>query len=183
MRRLALALVLVLAGATVAAAQPPTAQQQLQQKRERIKKRIRAMRAYTLTDELALDEATAGKLFPLLARYDDEFDKLLGARAELHQHLVAASNGNDPRATNKVIDAAIANQRAFWNLEDKRIAELRNILTPAQTARLLVVLPRFERRIENQLRNAIQGKGPGTPARQALDDDGDDAPRPRQSPP
>ncbi len=190
MRRLVLALVLALAGSTVATAQPPTAQQQLQQKRERIKKRIRAMRAYTLTEELALDEATAAKLFPLLARYDDEFDKLIGARADLQKRLVAASNGNDPRATNKVIDEAVANQRAFWDLEDKRLGELRKILTPAQTARLLVVLPRFERRIENQLRNAIQGKGPGAnPARDALDDEGDDAtpparrPGPRQPPP
>ncbi len=183
MRRLLLALVLALTGTSIATAQPPNAQQQLQQKRERIKKRIRAMRAYTLTDELALDEATAGKLFPLLARYDDEFDKLIGARAELQKQLVATSNGNDARATNKVIDEAVANQKAFWDLEDKRLAELRKILTPAQTARLLVVLPRFERRIENQLRNAIQGKGPGAnPARDALDDDGDDAPPPPRRP-
>ena len=40
-------------------------------------------------------------------------------------------------------------------LEDKRLAELRKILTPAQTARLLIVLPELERKIQNQLRRAI----------------------------
>ncbi len=186
MRHLASLLVLALFGSTVASAQPapppPPQQAQAQlQKRERIKKRIRALRAYTLTEELQLDEVTAGKLFPLLARYDDEFDKLLGARADLQKRLVAASTGNDVRATNKVIDEAVANQRAFWDLEDKRLIELRKILTPAQTARLLVVLPAWERKIENQLRNAIQGKGPGAnPARDALDDDDDAAPPPRR---
>ena len=179
MHRLALILVLLLGSSTLASAQPGPQLTPQQQKRERIKKRIRALRAYTLTEELQLDEITAGKLFPLLARYDDEFDKLLGARAELQKKLVAVSGGNDKRAIDKTIDDAVANQRAFWDLEDKRLAELRKILTPAQTARLLVVLPAWERKIENQLRNAIQGKGPGAnPAREAVDDEGEDAPAP-----
>src|SRR5882724_11190230 len=42
------------------------------ERREQVKKKIRAMRAFTLTEELALDEATASRLFPVLARYDDE---------------------------------------------------------------------------------------------------------------
>ena len=179
MRRLALILLLALGGTTFAQpAQPPPAAQ----KRERIKKRIRALRAYTLTEELELDEQTAGKLFPLLARYDDEFDKLLGARAELQRRLVQVSNGNDRRAIDKAIDDAVANQRAFWDLEDKRLAELRKILTPAQVARLLVVLPQWERKIENQLRNAIQKGQGGNPARDAVDDDGEEAPAPPRRP-
>ena len=150
-------------------------------RRERIKKRIRALRAYTLTEELQLDEATAGRLFPLLARYDDEFDRLLGARADIAKRLAAAGRGNDARAANTLVDEAIANQRAFWEMEDKRLAELRKILSAQQVARLLVVLPPLERKIENQLRNAIQGKGAGAQgpgpnrrARPPVDDDEDD---------
>ena len=129
-------------------------------RRERIKTKIRALRAYTLTEELQLDEATAGKLFPALAKWDDEFDKLLQQRAALEKQLKAAAGIKDPRALDKLVDEAVANQRAFWDAQDKRLAELRKILTPAQTARLLVVLPALERKIENQLRRAIKGGGP-----------------------
>jgi hypothetical protein len=194
-RRLAFLLALVVA-APLASAQPPGAtpptapapagvnQQQLN-RREKIKNRIRALRAYTLTEELKLDEATAGKLFPVLAKYDNEFDRLLGQRADIAKRLAAASNGNDARAADKIVDEAVANQHAFWEMEDKRLAELRKILNAQQTARLLVVLPPLERKIENQLRNAIQGKGPGAGgggpgpgrrAKQAAAPDDDDEP-------
>lgn len=150
------------------------------ERREAVKKKIRALRAYTLTEELALDEKTAAKLFPVLARWDDVTDKLLVQRANITRQLATAGASKDPRAVDKLIDDAVANQKAFWDLEDKRLAELRKILTPAQTARLIVVLPAFERRIQNQLRRVIQNRRGGA----ALDDldyapDDDDA----QSPP
>jgi Spy/CpxP family protein refolding chaperone len=161
-------------------------------RREEIKKRIRAMRAYTLTEELKLDPEIAGQLFPLLARYDDETDKLLEKRGELQHRLRRAETLRDPRAVDRLIDEALANQRGFRELEDRRLAELRKILTPLQTAKLLVVLPEFERRIQNQLRKAI-GQRPGAagatggarsaPAGAAADDDDrepDEAPPPRR---
>ena len=143
-------------------------------KREKIKKKIRALRAYTLTEELQLDETTAGKLFPILAKYDDELDRLLVQRADLERRLKASNDVKDPRALNTLIDEAVANQKAFWDSQERRVAELRKILTPAQTARLLVVLPAFERRIQNQLQRAIRG-GPGARAKAGK---GDLAPNP-----
>jgi len=91
-----------------------------------------------------------------------------------------ASKGSDARAADKLVDEAVANQRAFWDMEEKRLVELRKILSATQTARLLVVLPPLERKIENQLRKAVQGKpaaaGPGPGARRAAppDDEEDD---------
>ena len=125
-------------------------------RREKIKERIRALRAYTLTTELQLDEQTAAKLFPVLKKYDDEFDKLLQQRMDLARRLDAAGGLKDPKAVDKLIDEAVANQRALWDTEDKRLAQLRKILTPAQTARVLVVLPAMERKIQNQIRKAVQ---------------------------
>jgi hypothetical protein len=147
-------------------------------RREKIKKKIRALRAYTLTEELALDEATAGKLFPLLARYDDEFDKLLGARVDLQKRLSTADQLKDPKQIDKLIDEAAANQRALWDTESKRLAELRKILTPAQVARTVVILPALERKIQNQLRRAAR-KG----ARMDDDADGVDDVRPQKKRP
>lgn len=156
------------------------------ERREEIKKRIRAMRAYTLTEELKLDPEVAGQLFPLLARYDDETDRLLEKRVEVQRRLRRADAMRDPRAVDRLIDEALANQRGFRDLEDRRLAELRKILTPLQTAKLLVVLPDFERRIQNQLRKAIAQRpgaaGPrGVPAGATANDDDD--PEPDEAPP
>jgi hypothetical protein len=154
-------------------------------RREEIKKRIRSMRAYTLTEELKLDPEIAGQLFPLLARYDDETDKLLEKRVEIQRRLLRAEALRDPRAVDRLIDEALANQRGFRDLEDRRLAELRKILTPFQTAKLLVVLPDFERRIQNQLRKAITQRpgapGAGRPRGAAAQDDDD--PEPDEVPP
>ncbi|HEX3762610.1 MAG TPA: hypothetical protein VHW23_28100 [Kofleriaceae bacterium] len=158
------------------------------ERREEIKKRIRSMRAYTLTEELKLAPETAGQLFPVLARYDDETDRLLEKRVEVQRRLRRAEATRDPRAVDRLIDEALANQRGFRDLEDRRLAELRKILTPFQTAKLLVVLPDFERRIQNQLRKAISQRpaapgaaaaNRGTPAEAHDDDD----PEPDEPPP
>jgi hypothetical protein len=131
-------------------------------KREKVKQKIRALRAYTLTEELSLDDKTAGKLFPVLAKWDDVTDKLIVQRVDLNRQL-AAADAKDTKGIDKLIDESVANQKAMWDLEDKRLVELRKILTPAQTAKLIVVLPEFERRIRNQLRRAIQNRGGGNP--------------------
>ena len=174
-----LALALALAIAAPAAAQPgnPSAAQ-LQKRRERIKNRIRSIRAAKLVEELG--EATTAKILPVLARYDDDFDKLLQQRADIERRLAAAGNQPD-KAVDQLVDEAVDNQRAFWTAEDNRLKEIRKLLTPPQTARLLVVLPPLERRIQNQLRNAIMRQQ--NPARDALDsDDDDDTPAPGPPP-
>jgi len=153
------------------------------ERREQIKKKIRAMRAYTLTEELALDEQTAGKLFPVLSRYDDETDKLLEQRVELQRRLRRADSINDPRAVERLLDEAVANQRGFWDLEDKRIADLRKILAPVQAAKLLIVLPALERKIQNQLRKAIVQRQPAGTTDEADDDQEPDESAPPTKPP
>jgi len=141
---------LIVSFAAPALAQPAA----VQERREKIKQRIRALRAYALTEQLDLDPTTAGKLFPLLAKFDDEFDKLLLTRTDIERRLRQA-DAKDPKL-DKLIDEAVANQRALWDTEEKRLAQLRKILTPVQTARVLVVLPAMERKIQNQLRKAVR---------------------------
>jgi Spy/CpxP family protein refolding chaperone len=162
----ALVIVLVMLSTALATAQP-AGKAPPPDRREKIKQKIRALRAYTLTDQLDLDEATAGKLFPLLAKYDDELDKLLAQRADVRGKLEAATALKDNKAVDKAIDDAVANQRALWDAEARRLADLRKILTPQQVARTLIVLPTIERKIQNQLRKAIA-------RRAGADDDGGD---------
>jgi Spy/CpxP family protein refolding chaperone len=127
-------------------------------RREQIKKKIRALRAYTLTEELALDEATATKLFPILARYDDELGKRVALRVKLRQDLEAAADRGDDAAVDKSIDELVANQKALVDLDAQRFAELRKVLTPRQAGRLLVVLPALERKVQNMLDRALSGR-------------------------
>jgi hypothetical protein len=192
MKRAALALVFALCFGGIAGAQPRDRRggpdpQLAQDRREAIKKRIRVLRAATLTDELDLDEKTLARVLPVLAKYDDVTEDLLKKRIEIHQKLTTTDATRDPRGVDQLINQAIANQKAFWELEERRLAELRKILTPGQTARLLIVLPEFERKIQNQLRRAMMRAGAagrggraGTPGR-AMDldtDDDDDDPTP-----
>ena len=179
MRRLFVVMLAIALGAPAAVAQPRPAPPPAgpapapapapnAQRREEIKKKIRSLRAYALTTELNLDEKTGSRLWPVLAKYDDEIDKLLQQRVDVHRRLQTADQLKDPKAQDRLVDEAIANQKAFWSVEERRLAELRKILTPAQTTRLLVVLPAFERKIQNQLRRAIVRRaGPA----QDLDDD------------
>lgn len=164
---------LVVAFATPAFAQPQPGPRQ--NKVERVKKRIRALRAYTLVEELGLDAKDSERLFPILDKYDEEFEKLYIDRAQLQKQLDASDSTKDRKQLDRLIDDSLSNQRAIWNLEEKRVADVRKILTPAQVAKMLVVLPALERRIQNQLRNAL-GKRPGAQkgkARDLADDDDD----------
>jgi hypothetical protein len=175
MRALVIALVVSLAAPALAQPAPD----RVQERREKIKQRIRALRAYTLTEQLDLDPTTAGKLFPLLAKFDDEFDKLLLARTDIERRLRNA-DPKDPKL-DKLIDEAVANQRALWDTEEKRLVQLRKILSPAQVARVLIVLPAMERKIQNQLRKAVQRQK----APDAVDpfaDEDDLAPPPQRRP-
>src|SRR5215207_8597957 len=96
------ALVILLLLATVAHAQP-RAPNAPQDRREQVKKKIRAMRAYTLTEELGLDEKSAAKLFPILAKWDDVTDKLLVQRVDIQRRLNSGA-AIEPKLLDKLID-------------------------------------------------------------------------------
>lgn len=180
--RILLIIALLFGGVAQAHAQAPRGRGGAtpEERRETIKNRIRGLRAQTLTDELKLDNAALGKVLPILSKWDDVTDKLMRDRVDIQKRLAAADTIKDPKALDKLIDDALANQKQFWDLEEKRLAELRKALTPAQTAKLIVVLPTFERRIQNQLRRAMLRTNPGRVAPGGDDDDEDDEPQPRR---
>lgn len=142
--------------------------------RDAARQKIRALRAAILVEELKLDEATAGKLGPILARHDDELARLQTERRGLRKALHDALAASDDRKLDGLIDALAANQRARWDREQARFVEVRKLLTPRQAAHLIDVLPQIDRRILQGLRRAVAADDDG-----ASDDDGGDAPRPR----
>lgn len=167
MRRIVVATIalVITLGLGLAATAPDAVAQPRAEKREKAKQRIRIMRALILAEELQLDEATAGKLAPILNRFDDEIGKLLQERGALRDELRAASDAGDERRMDKAIDKLVANQDARWDTERRRFADLRKLLTPRQTARLLDVLPEIDRRIMKGLRQHMAPQRPDRPLR------------------
>jgi hypothetical protein len=148
------------------------------QRRANIKHRIQALRAAEITTDLNLDSDAAAKLTATLNKYDDETDALVQQRVELARKLQNAGPNTSTKDAERMIDDAVANAKAFRDLEDRRFGEIRKLLTPQQTAKLLVVLPEFERKIQNQLKNAIQNAN--APANQGQGHNLGQHPQPRQ---
>lgn len=155
-------------------AQSDQAQPRSPARREKLKRHVRTLRAYALTDQLSLDESTGNRLWPVLARWDDEIDRLVQERRELVRQLDAASTNRDVRAVERLLDAVAANHRAFGHAEDQRIIELRKILPPVQVARLLVAVQKFERKLQRKLQRAFVRGRSDTDAADAAAPDGDD---------
>src|SRR5215216_97423 len=65
---------------------------------DKVKKRLRRMRAIVLVEELELDEATAAKLMPILNRYDDQFAKIAREQQALRKQADDAAGRADDAA-------------------------------------------------------------------------------------
>ena len=134
-----------------------------QKKLERIKARIRALRAWKLSEELDLDEITAARLFPILNRYDEKFEALRKEKRQLQRRMQALidSGANDAKTIaelNRLIDRRVAKQQKKWDLQQARFRDTRAVLTPRQSAKIFVLLPAIDRNIKRQLQRAIHGK-------------------------
>lgn len=149
------------AAASMAEAQPrpvpqpaPASPQGKVDRKVEIKRKLMAFRAYRVTEELALDEASAARVFPLLSKYDQRVEQLTAERIQLNKEL--RSPPADAKAIDDLIRRTQANRRALLELDEQRLGELRKVLTAAQTARLLVVLPEIERQIKGQIRRTLR---------------------------
>jgi Spy/CpxP family protein refolding chaperone len=162
---------LLLAGTTVRAQPrpapapptPPAADQRTpDQLRKEVLDRMRALRAFKIVEALKLDEATSGRLFPILARYDDRQMAIAGERHALMHELreeTEAARPDDARltATLNKLQAIRGKERA---LRDDRVKDVRKVLTPIQQAKLVLLLPRLERDFAGWIHQASGRGGP-----------------------
>ncbi len=163
-RRVPWILILMLLAGTATPAEADTRRDRREQrlaqkadkKKDKLKRKIRTMRAIVLADELDLDEDTAARLFPILNKYDDEFAKLAADGVALRKQADDAEAAGDDGALDQAVDALVANRRDRWDLDDARFAEVRKVLSPAQAARILVVLPEIDRKILDGARKAVR---------------------------
>jgi hypothetical protein len=133
------------------------------EKREELRKRIRAMRTWYLTEQLSLDGATAARLFPVLNQYDDRLEAMAERGAQLRRELRRSMAGRqqDP-GLNRKTDELLAHFDEAYKLERERFAAVRKVVSPAQAARLLIILPRIDHQIRHQIAMVMRrGRGAG----------------------
>ena len=117
---------------------------------------MRALRAWRIVEELKLDESASARLFPILARYDEQEMALAAERRDIAQEirtLLAAPQPDDAKLT-AAINRMLANRaQAASRCSDERIKEVRKVLTPVQQAKLVLLLPRLEREFAQFIRD------------------------------
>jgi Spy/CpxP family protein refolding chaperone len=130
----------------------------IENKREKVRQQIRALRAWRLTEALDLDEKTAAALFPVINQYDDRFETLTAAGARIHRELRRAVADGDDARTEELVDELVEHQRALWKLQEDRFRDVRKVLTPEQAARILILLPEIDRAIHAEIRKAMRSR-------------------------
>ena len=134
-----------------------------EQLRKEVLERMRALRAWRIVEELKLDESTSARLFPILARYDEQELALAAERRDIAielRSLLAAPRPDDAKLT-AAINRMLANRAKKHALRDERINELRKVLTPVQQARLVLLLPQLEREFAQFIRDVAGQRDDG----------------------
>jgi hypothetical protein len=130
------------------------------QLRQEVLDRMRALRAFRIVDALKLDEATSGRLFAILSRYDDREMQIAAERHQIMHELRSdadAPHPDDARLTAD-LNRLLANRNKQRAMEDERIKDVRKVLNPAQQAKLVLLLPRLERDFAHWI-HQVAGRG------------------------
>lgn len=128
--------------------------------REEVMNRIRTMRMIRITEELKPDEETAGKMFAILTRADDEERELWKQQRELYRQLRDAARVDKPDQAKlkALVDQIVAGHGRRATIEDEKIKALRRILSPVQAAKLVLLLPEIDHGIRRDLRRFMDGR-------------------------
>jgi hypothetical protein len=156
---------------------PSGSRDRIGSRRERLRRRVREARADYLSHQLRLDERTARRLFTLLDRFDGRLDDLHRRGVQLRRALRRenASARPDNAALEQLIDELLAHYEDLYQVQRARLVAVRRVVTPAQTAKLVVLLPQLDEAIRKQIQRALRERG-----KSAGDVDEDFWPRPRR---
>jgi Spy/CpxP family protein refolding chaperone len=120
---------------------------------------MQTMRMWKITQELKLDQAGAAKVFPLLAKFDEQERDLARTRHEIFRNLRAELQAAAPdnKKLNGLIDQAMAHRARLAALAQEKFAALRKVLTPVQQARIMMLLPNIEEGFRQRIRETMGG--------------------------
>jgi Spy/CpxP family protein refolding chaperone len=155
---------LALSAPALAEGPPPAKQTQNARKaekerlREQIIDKLRAERMWKLTETLKLDEPTAARLFPLLARFEDQERALGQERGPIARELRDAINVPTPdqNRINGLVEKLMGIRARRQALEAEKLAAVRKVLTPVQMGKLMLVAPKIDEGFRERIREALQ---------------------------
>src|SRR5688572_30076328 len=126
--------------------------------REQIIDQLRTERMWKLTETLKLDEPTAARLFPLLARFDDQERALGKERGPIARELRDAISAPNPDQTriNGLVEKLIAIRARRQALEAEKLTAVRKVLTPVQMGKLMLVAPKIDEGFRQRIREGLE---------------------------
>jgi hypothetical protein len=144
---------------------------------KRVRKKVEALRAWKLTEELNLDEEKSAKLFPAMREADEERRQIHVRNRELIREMARelAGEGTGPARIDEILDELTANRREMNRAEERHLSRVRQILDSEGTARYLMFQLRFERDMKRKAAEAFQERrrgGEGPESRRGGDDSG-----------
>ena len=127
---------------------------------KRVRKKVEALRAWRLTEELNLDEETSARLFPAMREADEERRQIHVRNRELIREMARelAGEGTGPARIDEILDELTANRREMNRAEERHFNRVREILDSEGTARYLMFQLRFERELKRKAAEAFQGR-------------------------
>jgi Spy/CpxP family protein refolding chaperone len=128
--------------------------------RQEVMERMRTMRMWRMTEVLKLDEKQAARIFPMLARFDEQSMAIARENMTTMRELEAELKRDkpDPQTLTRHVNTLGKNRNREHELESEKFKAMAKTLDPVQQARLALLLPRIEGAFRHHIREAF-GKG------------------------
>jgi Spy/CpxP family protein refolding chaperone len=124
--------------------------------REKLRERVKAMRIARMIEALDLDEKSTVKVMPIVDKAMDDLGAIAKDAGQSRRGLrqLMQADKPDEGQINKLVDQLMNDRDQAKGIEDQMIKDLRKVLSPEQTAKLVVVLPEINRGLEQRIRRA-----------------------------
>jgi len=125
--------------------------------RGQVRDQIKKARLAKFMSVLQLDPGAAQKLAAILERFDHKLHPLHQKQQELTGRLRAELAATQPAAAQltALLDELMVTREALRGVENDRIREFRQVLTPVQQARLVLEKGRIQRELKKEVREAL----------------------------
>ena len=126
--------------------------------KQKMKERIELIKMWKLTEALDLDQETAAKLFPLMHEFDVKQRQLHMNRGETIKLMREELKGEtaDSMALRALIKEFKKNEREMVDLRIERLDSMSEHLSDEQIAKMISLVPKFERGVRELLGDARQ---------------------------
>ncbi len=122
----------------------------------RMRERIELIKMWKLTEVLDLDQETAAKLFPLIHDFDSQQQALRKKRGQTIKQMgeELKKDSPDDSVLRPLIEEFKKNETEMVKLRMERLDRLSKVLTDEQIAKMIALIPKFERDVRDLLGEA-----------------------------